>query len=164
MGNIQILGKWDLETGKWNYNPIYDQYGRSIAIVNYEKIINSNDKINYIIITQGSRVEDHSKDFLTVKEREVRIDNIIKHYKNKNCNYAIKLLFMDADAPIIEDAKLFSKYIDSLAQLETTNSINIISLSKCSIMNFYVPSFFTTKIAFDKTNIYNLPNIENYRY
>ena len=142
MGIINVFAKWDLKTGTWNKNPVLNEYGRSFAIASYETIINNNDGIDYIIVDQGSRVEDHSKDFYNIKEREVRIDNVIKHYKKCNGNYDIKLFLMDADAPIIEDAKLFAQYIDYLASLLATKSINIIGLSKCSVMNFYVPSFF----------------------
>lgn len=63
---------------------------------------------------------------------------------------------MDADAPIIEDAKYLANYIDHLASLPTTNSINLIGLSKCSVMNFYIPRFFTNASTFAKTNIYNV--------
>ena len=63
---------------------------------------------------------------------------------------------MDADAPIVEDAKLYASYIDNLAVSPKTNSINIIGLSKCSVMNFYIPSFFHNPSSFKKTNIYNI--------
>lgn len=156
MGKINVFAKWDLEKGKWVKNPDFKDYGRSFAIASYEKIINNNGKINYIIIDQGSRVEDHSKDFVSIKEKQVRIDNIISHYKKKNENYDVRLFLMDADAPIVEDAKLFAKYIEYLAMLPTTNSINIIGLSKCSVMNFYVPRYFNSIETFNKVNMFNV--------
>ncbi len=64
MGKIDIIAKWDLEKNKWTQSSDLKDIGRSFAIANYKKIINDNGKINYIIIDQGSRVEDHSKDFL----------------------------------------------------------------------------------------------------
>jgi len=63
---------------------------------------------------------------------------------------------MDADAPIKEDAKLLARYIEFLATFPTTNSINVIGLSKCAVMNFYIPSYFNHDIAFSKTNIYSI--------
>lgn len=63
---------------------------------------------------------------------------------------------MDADAPIIEDARLLAKYIDSLAEEESTNSINIIGLSKCSAMNIYIPRFYKSSKSYIKTNMYNI--------
>lgn len=157
MGTIEIVAKYNLKYKNWNFNPDIMEYGRSFAFANYEKIINNEqEKINYIIIAQGSRVENHSKDFKYIKEKEIKIDNVISHYKRNNGNYVIKLFFMDADAPIIEDAKLFAHYIDNLASQTSTNSINVIGLSKCSVMNFYIPSFFQNIKSFEKTNIYNI--------
>ena len=156
MGKIDIIAKWDLEKNKWTQSSDLKDIGRSFAIANYKKIINDNGKINYIIIDQGSRVEDHSKDFFNIKETEVGIDNVISHYERCNGNYDIKLFLMDADAPIIEDAKLFTNYVEKLASLPNTNSVNIVGLSKCSVMNFYVPRFFKNSDTYKKTNIYNI--------
>ena len=156
MGAIDIFAKWDLEKNEWVQSSDLKDRGRSFAIASYKRIINDNGKINYIIIDQGSRVENHSEDFSNIKETEVRIDNVISHYERCNGNYDIKLFLMDADAPIIEDAKLFAKYVESLALLPNTNSVNIIGLSKCSVMNFYVPRFFKNRETFKKTNVYNI--------
>ena len=156
MGTIDIFAKWDLEKNEWVQSSDLKDRGRSFAIASYKRIINDNGKINYIIIDQGSRVEDHSKDFSTIKETEVRIDNVISHYERCNGNYDIKLFLMDADAPIVEDAKLFANYVDSLVALPNTNSVNIVGLSKCSVMNFYVPRFFKNRETFKKTNVYNI--------
>ena len=156
MGTIDIFAKWDLEKNDWSQSDNLKDIGRSFAIASYKRIINDNGKINYIIIDQGSRVEDHSKDFSNIKETEVRIDNVIRHYEKCNGNYDIKLFLMDADAPIIEDAKLFANYVELLASLPDTNSVNIVGLSKCSVMNFYVPRFFKNSETFKKTNVYNI--------
>ena len=156
MGTIDIFAKWNLEKNEWVQSSDLKDRGRSFAIASYKRIINDNGKINYIIIDQGSRVENHSEDFSNIKETEVRIDNVISHYERCNGNYDIKLFLMDADAPIIEDAKLFAKYVESLALLPNTNSVNIIGLSKCSVMNFYVPRFFKNRETFKKTNVYNI--------
>lgn len=141
---------------EWEQSSDLKDRGRSFAIASYKRIINDNGKINYIIIDQGSRVEDHSKDFSTIKETEVRVDSVISHYERCNGNYDIKLFLMDADAPIVEDAKLFAKYVDYLASLPDTNSINIVGLSKCSVMNFYVPRYFNNSETYKKTNVYNI--------
>ena len=142
MGIITDFNKWDLEKGQW-IAPNPSQYGRSFAFANYENIINDPSKnINYIIISAGTRVEDHTKKFQEIKENKVRIDYVLDYLKHKKENYCVMLYLMDADAPIIEDAKLFAEYIDGLSILPTTNSINLINLSKCSAMNFYVPRFF----------------------
>ena len=80
MGEIKVFGKWNLEKGIWIKNPNANEFGRSFAIANYEKIINDNGKINYIIFVRGSRVEDHSKNFFDINEKEAVINNIINNY------------------------------------------------------------------------------------
>lgn len=146
-----------MQNSVWIKNTGQKERGKSFAIANYDKIINNDEEnVNYIIICPGFRVEDHSKDFFNIKEKRVRIDNVIDHYKKSNGNYDIKLFLMDADAPIIEDAKLLAKYVDYLALLSTTGSINLIGLSKCSAMNLYVPSFLKNPNGFKKTNVYNV--------
>jgi len=156
MGKIEVLGKWDLLNNGWIKNPEQKFLGRSFALAHYDKIINDNGKINYIIFAHGSRVEDHTKNYGKISESKVGMKNIISHYQNCNGNYAIKLFLMDADAPIIEDAKLLAEYIEILASIPTTNSISLISLSKCGVMSFYVPSFFKNQTTFSKTNIFNI--------
>lgn len=108
MGNIEVYAKWNLKDNNWS-TPKFEDYGRSFAIANYENIINNDGKYDYVIIAQGSRVEDHSKDFVRIKEKEVRIDNILRHYGKKNGNYVVQLFLMDADAPIIEDCKIICR-------------------------------------------------------
>lgn len=157
MGKIHTQGKWSLQEEKWILNPDEKLWGRSFALAQYDKIINNEkDKINYVIIAPGSRVEDFTKDFKTIKEKKVRIDNVLNYFSKQNANYEVLLFLMDADAPIIEDAKLLANYIDSLAALPDTNSINIIGLSKCSTMSFYIPSFFKNVESFKKTNLFNI--------
>ncbi len=157
MGVINIIGKWNFQYENWILNPKEELYGRSFSIAKYEKIINNEqDKTNYIIIAPGSRVEDHSKDFKTIKEKEARIDNVLNYFSKENENYDIQLFLMDADAPIIEDAKLLASYIEYLAISPNTNSINLLGLSKCGAMNFYIPSFLNDKISLQKTNLFNI--------
>ena len=98
-------------------NPKEELYGRSFAIAEYDKIINDEKgKINY------SRVEDHNKNFKTINEKEVRIDNVLTYFSKKNENYDIQLFLIDADALIIEDSKFLANYMDFLAELSNTNS------------------------------------------
>lgn len=154
MGRIISYGKWDLESDMWAQNPSFEMLGRSFSFARYAQIINNDDKINYIIVCPGCRVEDVSKDFYKVGEKSLEIDRFIKHYQNKNENYRIEVFLMDADAPIIKDAQLMAKHTDYLASLPSTGSINILGISKCSIMSFYVPRFFQNSLSFAKTNVY----------
>lgn len=157
MGKIEVLGKWNLQTADWSTQITEKQRGRSSSIGVYEDIIvNPTEGINYIIIALGSRVEDHSKDYATIKEKEISVNKIISYFSKQNKNIAIRTFLMDADAPIKEDAKLIANYIDSLANQETTSTINLIGVSKCGTMSFYVPKFFTSPKSYKKTNIYTI--------
>ena len=157
MGTINIIGKWNLKENKWS-KPKSNEYGKSFSYATYKPILNdpNNNQINYIIIANGTRLEQHSKDFKTIDEKELRIDYVQKYLEKQKENYQIISLFMDSDAPIIEESKLFSSHIDSLAQNENTKSINIISVSKCGTMSFYVPRYFQNEESFEKTSLHNI--------
>lgn len=157
MGKIEVLGKWNLKTADWSTQITDKQRGRASSLGVYEDIIvNPNEGINYIIIALGSRVEDHSNDYLTIKEKEISVNKIISYFSKQNKNIAIRTFLMDADAPIKEDAKLIANYIDTLASKETTSTINLIGVSKCGTMSFYVPKYFTSPKSYQKTNVYTI--------
>jgi len=157
MGNIKFLGKWNLQNKCWQKEVLESERGRTFAFGEYEKIINNSElSYDYIIIAHGSRVEDHSKNYTEIKETKIKINKIIEYFYKTKKNIIIKTFFMDADAPIIEDAKLLAQYIDTLALEPTTNSINLIGLSKCGAMAFNIPQFLKSSKAFSKTNIYTI--------
>lgn len=157
MGKIELLGKWNLEQETWQQDITNKQRGRSSAIGTYEDIINDpNEGINYIIIALGSRVEDHSKNYFDIKESQISVDKFLSYFSNRNNNIAIRTFLMDADAPIKEDAKLIARYIDELATKDTTASINLLGVSKCGTMAFYVPKYFNRLASFHKTNVYTI--------
>ena len=106
MGNIIIKGKWNLQSGNWILNPKEKLYGRSFAIAEYDKIINDEkDKINYILIAHGSRVEDHTKNFKTINEKEVRIDNVLTYFSKENENIILEYVFSQDLQTKAEDLK-----------------------------------------------------------
>ena len=157
MGIINVYGKWNLEKNDWNKNFSYHDRGRAFAIAKYEEIINNpNDGIDYIVLAYGTRVEDHSKDYINIKDSVNGIDKVISYFKNKNKNIVIELFLMDADAPIVEDAKKMASYIDRLSSLSNTNSVNLIGLSKCGAMAFNIPKYFRNLSSFNKTNVYTI--------
>ena len=144
MADIEIIGKWDNKTKKWNPNPSLEDYGRSFAFANYD-CKKKDNSIHYIFFSPGERVEDHSKDFKTISIKENRMDEIIRHYEEKRETYQLKMFLMDADAPIREDAKLFAKYVENICKKKDTKSVTLVGFSKCSVMNCYVPKYFKKK-------------------
>lgn len=157
MGIIDVKAKWNLIENNWCMNPTHNDKGRAFSFVNYEEIIDDVNKgIDYIILAYGTRVENHSKDFINIKEKAAGIDKIISFYKRSSKNVILKLLLIDADAPIIEDAKLLAQYIDSLSSNDKTNSINLIGVSKCGAMAFNIPKYFQKLTSFYKINIYTV--------
>ena len=157
MGVIDVKGKWDLNNNNWHENVSYYSRGKSFAFVNYEKIINNEKEgIDYLIFAYGTRVDHCSKDFMTVKESYMSIDNVISYYKKLNKNIVVSLFLIDADAPIIEDAKKIAEYTDNLSISPNTNSINLIGISKCGAMMFNTPKFFKNEASFRKTNVYTI--------
>lgn len=157
MGKINIIGKWNLEKKQW-IKPKNEEYGKSFSYATYDTIINdeNDNHINYIIIANGTRLEQHTKDSEKINEKELLIDYVIKNLQNKNENFEIISIFMDSDAPLIEEAKVFSEFIDAISIQPTTSSINIISVSKCGTMSFYTPNFFKNEESYQKTSIYNI--------
>jgi len=156
-GVVETLGKYDLDNSVWR-NPISNyETGRSFSFATYDIIKNNDsDDFNYIIIARGSRLEDHSKDFSRVKDTKADVDKIINYLKTRKNNYFVKKFLMDADAPIKEDALFMARYVDTLACNINVKTINLIGLSKCGAMNFYVPKYFTNIESFKKTNVFTI--------
>ena len=156
MGTLEHLAKWNKESCMWEKPTLLD-IGHSFSIASYEPIINdSSDGFHYIIIASGSRLERNTSKFQQISDKIYRIDNVINHYKNQKGNYQIKCFFIDKDAPIIESARKFAEYIDSLSVLPSTKSINVMGVSKCATMSFYTPRFFKYDESFDKFNLFNV--------
>lgn len=156
MGTLEHIAKWDKDKHFWGEPSAFD-LGHSFSIANYDIILNDPfDGVNYIIIASGSRLERNTSNFQTIEEKIYRMDNVINHYKNQNGNYIIQCFFIDKDAPIIECSKKFAEYIDSLAYLPNTKTINVIGVSKCATMSFYTPRFFKCSESFNKFNLFNV--------
>jgi len=157
MGIIEEYSKWDLEYSVWN-KPCDTEKKRSFAVCTYNTVIHSKLRpVNYIIFAYGSRVEDHSKNYRTLKEKSAHISHVLSYLQEKTDeNYIVKFLMLDADAPLSEQSKKLASYVDMLATNTRTNSINIIGLSKCGAMNMYVAKNFKNPLSYEVTNIYNI--------
>ena len=156
MNNIFYRRKWNDTDLRWEAPSNNTEKGRCFALAEFSDIINNKkDKsINYIIVANGGRVEDRSKDNETVESTELHLDFLLENLKNKPNNYRIIMFMMDADAPIIEDSKLMADLFDDWAADKSVKSINYFGLSKCGAMGFYIPRFFKNQITYNKSNLF----------
>ena len=157
MGIIHAVSKYDLTSNSWKESEGEERF-RSLAVANYEPVLNTDAKdLNYIIVAYGSRVEDYSRDSIKIKDRCAQISRLISYINgNSNLNYIVNYVMLDADAPLVEQSKKLADYIDGLSANENIKSINLIGQSKCGAMNMYIPRFFTNERSFDITNVYNI--------
>lgn len=157
MGKIDVISKWNLANGTWE-TASNDVRGRSFAFSNYDPIVNSSLRdVNYIIFSWGNRVEDLSKDTINIRNYKGQISRILGYLKKySTVNYEVIYYMLDADAPLVEDAKKIAELVDELSSHTNTSSINIMGHSKCGAINMYIPSFFKNERSFDLTSIYNI--------
>ena len=106
MGVIKYASKWNRQFKKWEMPEHNDKF-RSFAVGSYlsefDTILNSSDPgINYVIISYGFRVEDHSKDTYKISKYEYFIDRFVNYFMNNSeSNYIVRYVMLDADAPLI---------------------------------------------------------------
>ena len=157
MGVIHPVAKWNLEKNIWEKTNAQN-VRRAFCFGRYEDVINdeSTQDFHYIIIAEGSRTEDHTKDPENISDRELNINRVREFLKKQPYNYKVILFLMDADAPIIEDAKLFASKIDDYASEEHCKTVNLVGISKCGAMGFNIPKFFKKEQTFQKTNLYTI--------
>lgn len=158
MGQIRGIAKWDLKSSNWRKIETQEDRKKALSIVTYGDIINdeSDDGFHYILLADGYRVENVSKDTQTVNDRKDGIKNVISFFEKKKANYRIELLLVDNDAPLREDGKYFASYIDSLAMSDRVKSINYVGFSKCGAIGFDMIKYIKTVKGLAKTNIYSV--------
>ena len=92
MGRVKTIAKYDLKKQAWNFNFSEEERGKAFSIASYKRITNNDsNKFDYIIFSDGCRLEDYSKDFKTIKESKSGIDKIIKFFEGSDRNIVIKL-------------------------------------------------------------------------
>lgn len=156
-GKVKHLSKYDKNDKKWRECRTVYENGRCASIVEYRPIIKeTEDGINYVIVAYNTTLEVISENYDVVSGRELSMDKIYEHFNKENDNYSVQLFLMDADAPIREDASKLAEYIDMISLNPKTKSINLIGISECGAMSFYVPRFFKAEDSYKKTNIYTV--------
>jgi hypothetical protein len=149
--------KWDTNALKWNRNMTDNEKLSAFTIVDFGEVKNNDsDNYDYLVVCDGCTVKYYTDRPEAISESKTNIDNIKKVLKRSKHNYRLKLILIDGDAPLNEDAKLFAEYIDYLASKSLTNSINILGFSKCGVMSFNMPKYYQNPISYHKTNLYTI--------
>lgn len=156
MGQINGIAKWDLETNGWRDIASQADQRKALSIASYRDVIHdeSDNGFHYILIADGYRVENLSKNAETISDRKDGIKRVINYFEKKKDNYRIELLLIDNDAPLKEEGKYFASYIDSLAESDRVKSINYIGFSKCGVIGFDMIKYIRTMKGLAKTNIF----------
>lgn len=156
-GKVRHLSKYDKNDKKWRECRSVYELGRCVSIVEYRPIIkNIEDGINYVIVAFNTTLEAITENYEVVSGSELSMNRVYEYFNNENDNYSVQLFLMDADAPIREDANKLAEYIDTLSLNPKTKSTNLIGISECGAMSFYVPRFFKAEDSYKKTNIYTV--------
>lgn len=157
MGKVIPINKWDLENNKWKNNVSVEDRKKALSIATYGEIRNNeSSQINYILLADGCRVENHTKDSSHISDNHAGIANMIHYFENKKENYKIELLLVDNDAPLVEESRLLAAYIDYLTGLATTKTVNVIGLSKCGVMAFDMLKYLKSSTSQIKTKVYSV--------
>ncbi|MCI8497840.1 MAG: hypothetical protein HFG33_00360 [Bacilli bacterium] len=156
MGTIKHHKKWDLQNNVWK-DVESGEKGKALSTVSYSDIINSqNRQFNYIVIANGYRVENITKNPNAVSDRAAHISNVIKYFSNLRENYKIEMILIDNDAPLTEQSKAIAEYIDTLSRRIDAKTVNFLGFSKCGVIAVDMIKYFKDPRSFVKTRIYSI--------
>ncbi len=158
MSDVKQFRKWNLRTGEWIKVGAGDERKmRALSYVEYPEIIhNKSAAIDYILIADGCRVDNHSKDGTTVSDRKAGIKNALRYFENKPGNYRIMLLLVDNDAPLVEQSRALASTVDFIACHDFVRTVNFIGFSKCGAIALDMAKYLTTMDARFKTRLYSV--------
>lgn len=157
MGTITHIKKWDLASNSWREVHSEEDKKRALSIVTYDDTINNNSIwFNCIVIVDGYRVENLTKNPNRISNRAGRIGEAIKYFERQRENYKIELILLDNDAPLSEQSKFLASHIDSLADEITARTINYLGFSKGGVMGVDMVKYFRNPRSFIKSRIYSI--------
>lgn len=158
MGNVRHVFKWDMKKGLWTEVKEKDtRKGQALSLVDFGNIIHDEKKgINYIIVADGCKLDNHSADGETVDANKSGIANVISYFENRKDNYRIGLWLIDEEAPLVEQSRITASFISQLAEKKYVSTINFIGLSKCGVMALDLTKYLVGSAARTKTRIYSV--------
>lgn len=137
MYKVKAVKKWQNSLHSWKNIDSKDDLGIALSTVRYTPIVNcDSDLVNYIIVADGCKVNDFTRNPDVIDENKNGIINVLNYYKKKKENYIIMSIYMNLDAPHLETAKWIAEYINELAKSKYVDTISFIGGSKCGVMAF----------------------------
>lgn len=156
MQKIDVVGKWDLNLNCWRDPHSFIERQKSLTVVSYEDMVNyETDGYDYIIIADGTRLENHSKDGINTRINGA-VKNVLEYFSRKKKNFKFRLILLDNDAPLKEESKWIANYLDTIARLSDVKSISYIGISKCGVMAFDLIKYLHSVEALSKVRVYSL--------
>ena len=156
MENVEFISKWNLADNVWEHTANYNLRKKAFSIVSCGEIKNNeSDDFEYIIVADGTRLENHSKSIKFAKN-DLVMSNIINFYRNKKGNYKFKLILLDNDAPLREESKWIANYLDLLTYDKLVTNISYIGISKCGVMAFDLIKYIRLKETLDKLSVFSI--------
>ncbi len=156
MGEIKAIKKWDLDKGIFRDAVSIEDKRKALSIAVYGTIRhNESNELNYIIVADGFRVENHTDDVETIEARRGGIENVIRYFEGKQENYKIELLMVDNDCPLKNESKFLAEYVNNIASQSNVKTVNVLGFSKCGIMVFDMIKYLNL-IALSKTRAYSI--------
>ncbi len=156
MGEIHAIKKWDLELGTFRDVLSLEDRRKALSIATYGTIRhNESDELNYIIIADGMRVENYTKEAERIDARHGGIENVIRYFEGKKENYKIELLLVDNDCPLKVESRFLADYVSAVARQSNVKTVNVLGFSKCGVMVFDMIKFLSN-VALTKTRAYSV--------
>lgn len=158
MGKVRHIYKWDLRRGVWtSTSERDDRRGKALSIVQFDEIVHDEQKgMNYVIIADGCRFDNHSRDLETFDEARSGIANVLSYFEEKKENYRIEVMLLDNDAPLKEESRLFAAHICSLAGKAGVDTVNFIGISKGGMMALELTKYLFDPVVRAKTRLYSV--------
>lgn len=93
------------------------------------------EPIDYVFYCFGTRIGNHTKT-AKINDNAGVIKNVIKAFKKKDCKVQVNMVLMGVNDPISLNGKHLAEKLNKLAKEETCHSINLLGVSKASVMYF----------------------------
>ena len=151
MTTIKNLKKYSLEDKKFKI----DNLDNKSFSVSRKKFISdeSNTDFDYIILVNGNRAMDVTKDGIHPYGQRDYVERIGNYFLKQKKNVIVEHILLDNDAPLALESIMLADHVDKLASKDNIKTINLIGHSKGGALLFNSPKYFRNESSFKKTTI-----------